>query len=44
MDDGIGGGCSQEAIEDGAGGSQGFDAYEGVCTYDVLDVIVEHEV
>ena len=44
MNDGICGGCGQEAVEDGAGGFQCFDADEGVFSHNVLDVIIEHEV
>lgn len=44
MYDGICGGCGQEAVKDGAGGFQCFDADEGVFPHNVLDVIVEHEV
>ncbi len=43
-DGGIGGGCSQESVKDGAGGFNRLDADEGVFTNDVLDVIIEHEV
>ena len=44
MYDGICGSCSQEAVEDRACGFNSFDAYKGVFSQNVLDVIVEHEV
>ena len=35
---------SQEAVEDGPWRAEGFDAYEGVCANDGVDVVIEHEV